>query len=557
MNSKNFHWPILGCGAGLRSDHYSFILSEKPKISWFEAISENFMDSGGRPLEILTQVRQNYPVALHGVSLSIGSADPLNKIYLQRLKKLADRIEPFVVSDHLCWSGVEGESLHDLLPLAMTEEAVDYVARRIQQVQETLGRKILIENVSTYVTYKHSTLPEWEFLTETARRAGCGILLDLNNIYVNARNHGFNPLTYIQKVPAELVGQFHLAGNTDKGEYLFDTHSGQVGDPVWKLYQKALELYGPVSTLVEWDAEIPVFEKLLAEVAKAQTIYQCFVDQPKPPLTFSPRKYPVEMIEKNRSSLLADQKKMKVLVCPKGSSAEESPFLNPQGSVSGQERMQVYAEGYTARILETLSETCVAVKHILGEAAFLQIAQGYARQYPSQSYNLTDAGRKLPDYFEETDWKDRFPFLPDLARLECLVMDSFHEFPEDSFDPACLAGLDEGGWDKLYLNFQPFVKILKSSWPILSLWEARSTPLKDLHVRLEGRPQSVLVYRRASEVFCKEITSAQYEMLSGLLSGKNLGEVCGELEKISEEELPLLEWFSFWSSQGLLARGPQ
>lgn len=266
-------WPNLGCGVGLRTEHYDEITSAWPRMDWFEAISENFMGSGGRPLRILEQVRAHYPVALHGVSLSIGSTDPLDPEYLRQLKALADRIEPAIVSDHLCWTGVDGSNLHDLLPLPFTEEAVRHVAGRVQQVQETLGRRILLENVSSYVTYAQSTMREWEFLREVAERSGCGLLLDLNNVYVNAFNHQFDPREFLANLPGELIGQFHLAGHTDMGSYLFDTHSRPVIPPVWDLYQQALARWGPVATLIEWDEDIPPFARLAEEADKARAIF--------------------------------------------------------------------------------------------------------------------------------------------------------------------------------------------------------------------------------------------------------------------------------------------
>ena len=266
-------WPTLGCGVGLRTEHYDYITSTWPRVDWFEAISENFMDSGGRPLHVLEQVRRRYPIALHGVSLSIGSTDPLDLGYLARLKALVDRIDPAIVSDHLCWTGVEGENLHDLLPLPFTEEAVRHIALRVEQVQACLGRRILLENVSTYVTSRHSTMPEWVFLTEIALRSGCGILLDVNNVYVNACNHQFDPYEYLAHIPGELVGQCHLAGHTNMGDYLFDTHSAPVIDEVWALYRAALRHWGAVTTLIEWDAHIPPFPRLAEEAEKARAIY--------------------------------------------------------------------------------------------------------------------------------------------------------------------------------------------------------------------------------------------------------------------------------------------
>jgi uncharacterized protein len=221
-------WPAQGCGAGLRPKHYSTILSESPKVDWFEAVTENYLDTGGRPIRVLEDIRKRYPVALHGVALSIGSADGLDKNYLEKLKALAARIEPFSISDHLCWNGVDGESLHDLLPLPYTEEAMKHVASRVDQVQDFLGRTILLENISSYVSFKHSQVPEWEFLRELSRRTGCGLLLDINNIYVNSINHRFDAYRYLDAIPPSMVAQFHLAGHTDMGDYLFDTHSAEV-----------------------------------------------------------------------------------------------------------------------------------------------------------------------------------------------------------------------------------------------------------------------------------------------------------------------------------------
>ena len=268
------HWPRMGCGIGLRREHYDLVTRERPPMDWFEVISENFMDSGGKPLQILEEVRRHYPVAVHGVSLSIGSVDPLNLSYLDRLKVLVDRIDPFLVSDHLCWTGVGGHNLHDLMPLPFTEESVDHIIRRVNQVQEHIKRRILLENVSSYFTYEHSTIPEWEFLTEVAKRSGCGILLDLNNIYVNAFNHKFDPRRYLQGIPGELIGQIHLAGYTDMGGYYFDTHSAPVVDEVWSLYRETIERHGLITTLIEWDEQVPPYETLAKEAARAREIYQ-------------------------------------------------------------------------------------------------------------------------------------------------------------------------------------------------------------------------------------------------------------------------------------------
>lgn len=267
-------YPFLGFGVGLRTKHYGYILEHWPQMDWFEVISENYMVDGGRPLHILDQIRERYPVVMHGVSLSIGSTDPLNRDYLKRLKILADRVNPAWLSDHICWGGVGGKSLHDLLPLPYTEETIRHVVKRIGQVQDFLGRQIVLENVSSYISFTDSTMSEWDFLKTIVEEADCKILLDINNIYVSSFNHSFDPETYIEAIPKDRVVQFHLAGHSDKGKYLLDTHDHPIKPVVWKLYQKALERFGDISTLIEWDDRIPGFPKLQEAVKKAETIYR-------------------------------------------------------------------------------------------------------------------------------------------------------------------------------------------------------------------------------------------------------------------------------------------
>lgn len=275
---------LQGIGIGLRPSHYSYVLQNVPDVPWFEVISENFMGiksgTGGQPIAVLEKVRSLWPIALHGVSLSIGSTDPINWNYLHSLKELIKKIEPIVVSDHFCWTGVGGENLHDLLPLPFTQEAIDHLVSRIHQVQEFLGRRILLENASSYMTYEHSEMKEWEFITEVSKRSGCGILLDVNNVFVNSMNHNFDAKDYLRNLPVACVGQMHLAGHQDMGDYLLDTHDRQIGNKVWELYTKATNIFGPVPTLIEWDSEIPEFPVLQSEAQKARFIQEkCFEEQ--------------------------------------------------------------------------------------------------------------------------------------------------------------------------------------------------------------------------------------------------------------------------------------
>jgi uncharacterized protein (UPF0276 family) len=262
--------PYLGHGVGLRPTHYPAILDDGGRADWFEVISENYMLRGGRPLHVLERIRAERPIVAHGVSLSLGTTDPLNESYLDELRSLVARFEPAWVSDHLCWGSYGRHYAHDLLPLPYTEEALAHVAGRVERVQEKLGRQILVENVSSYVAFAHSTMSEWEFLAAVAERADCGILLDVNNIYVSAVNHGFDAYEYLDAIPRERVGQIHLAGHTDHGTHLLDTHDHPVRAEVWDLYRAAVARFGRLSTLVEWDEHIPPFEDVLAEAERAR-----------------------------------------------------------------------------------------------------------------------------------------------------------------------------------------------------------------------------------------------------------------------------------------------
>ena len=262
----------LGHGIGLRPKHYGRFLAEAPSVDWVEAISENFLAPGGRPYAVLEKVRREVPVVLHGVSLAIGSVDPLDERLLRGLRALADRVEPAYVSDHLCWGRHGGRYAHDLLPLPYTEEALAHVVSRVGRVQDALGRQILLENVSSYVAYADSTMPEWEFLARVAEEADCGILLDVNNVYVSARNHGFDPDAYLAGIPAGRVGQFHLAGHSDHGTHLLDTHDAPVTGAVWELYRSAVRRFGSVPALVEWDDHVPELEVVVEESRRARAI---------------------------------------------------------------------------------------------------------------------------------------------------------------------------------------------------------------------------------------------------------------------------------------------
>ncbi len=268
------HETIHDVCVGLRPPHYQYILENQPPISWFEVLIDNYMGAGGMPLKHLDAIRAQYPITFHSVGMSLGSTDPLNTAYLQRLKELIQQFEPTLVSDHLCWTGVHGYESNDLLPMPYTEESIKHVVERIQRVQDFLGQQILVENVSSYISYTLDAMTEWEFYIEVVTRADALMLFDVNNIYVSAQNHSFDAMNYLNAIPPERVKEMHLAGYEDKGTHLLDTHGYPVHPPVWELYKQAIERFGKIPTLIEWDNNIPDFPTLLHEAEKASLILQ-------------------------------------------------------------------------------------------------------------------------------------------------------------------------------------------------------------------------------------------------------------------------------------------
>ncbi|NBX02660.1 MAG: DUF692 domain-containing protein [Alphaproteobacteria bacterium] len=271
--TSQLSFPTLGFGLGLRAPHYEHVLEQRPKnVDWFEIISENYFEAHSGYWDFLADLRRDYPIVMHGVSMSLGSTDPLNMDYLTKLKKLADFLDVPWLSDHLCWTGVHSQNTHDLLPLPYTEESLRHIVSRIKQVQDFLGRRIILENPSSYVEFHASSIPEWEFLARLAEDADCSLLLDVNNVYVSAFNHGYDAQAYIDAMPTQRIAQIHLAGHHHFGTHIIDTHDAHVLDEVWKLYEYTMAKKGFKSTMIEWDDQIPEFDVLVAELDKARAI---------------------------------------------------------------------------------------------------------------------------------------------------------------------------------------------------------------------------------------------------------------------------------------------
>ncbi len=554
--NKNLNSPVsdlrssLGHGVGLRTEHFQEILEKKPKVDWFEAISENFMDTQGKPIKILEKVRADYPIGLHGTSLSIGSSGELNPLYLEKLKKLIDRIQPAIVSDHLCWSEHGGKRLFDLLPLPFTAESLATVVRHVDQLQNYLGRRILLENVSAYISFKHSEMTEWEFLNQVARQSGCGILLDVNNIYVNSFNHGFNPRDYLEGIDSDQVLQYHISGHTDKGKFLFDTHVGEVIQPVWDLYADAVQRFGDASSLIEWDTEIRGFDELLALNEKSREIASKLggprpkaraVDGSRLPTSPAPGLRPsLSDIQSMFSQEMLGKEKTKL-----------AETLNDQSGDPGIKRMDVYAEGYPARICEALTEAYPAVLKVLGAGVFNDLAAEFSKSRAFEHYNLNAVAPFFPNFLRLSPWQESFPFLNDLADLERAVHLAFHAesqtpaTPEDFSKKAVVDG------ENLIFRFQPHVFVIRSFWPILDIWSARHLPPEKIKIEVENRPQAVLVHRQGEQVFCQKADAIEAAVLQQLLQGETLSRAFDVMTE-ADDMTPVQSWFSKWIALGLM-----
>ncbi|MCB1839285.1 MAG: DUF692 family protein, partial [Alphaproteobacteria bacterium] len=387
----------IGYGMGLRPSHYPYIFEHKPEINWFEIISENYMDTDGRPVRMLEKILADYPVVMHGVSLSVGTVDPLNSEYLQKLKKLASWVNPPWISDHLCWTGTAHKNTHDLLPVPYTEEALKHIVSRIKQVQDVLERPIVLENPSTYLEFTCSTMSEWEFIARMAEESGCGLLLDVNNIYVSCYNHRWDPKTYIDALPLDRVAQIHLAGHTNKGTHIIDTHDDYVIDEVWSLYRYVISKAGEISTMVEWDDKIPDFPVVLAEVEKARK-WAIASEGPVPIPTFKSFRDNIRPSE--RLTPLSDEMEdmQNAILEGDGELMHPDERIIPKPDFSPQDQIQAYINGYRYRLFDIVAMDYDALKDYLGTKKFNVLIDEFIEATPSTHFNVARYNRKFPEW---------------------------------------------------------------------------------------------------------------------------------------------------------------
>ena len=587
-------FPHLGHGIGLRNEHYQQVVSEHPNVDWFEVISENFMVPGGNPRRVLRAVREHYPVVLHGVSLSIGSTDPLDERYLTELAALAAEVQPAWISDHLCWGSIDGMVAHDLLPLPHTEEALAHVVARVAQVQDRLGRRMLLENVSSYLTFAHSVIPEWQFLAEVARRADCGILLDINNVFVSAHNHGFDPLDYLAGIPAERVGQLHLAGHSTRGELLIDTHDQPVPEAVWELYRTAVAMLGPRSTLIEWDAQIPALERLQAESARARALEAEVQGQVHGQVQAEAQ---AEVLRRQPGANMPDAPSLRALErqlfalirAPDGveqaladrripglTRRSLQRLLPGDGRLDGLGRLGIYAEMYFLRLQEVLREsfpklaTVTAPVTSADESAFNALCTDYLDANPSRHPSLRHLGDRLPAFLgRPAAERPRCPELPDwaadLAELEWQRYDVFDEADAELLSMARLQALPPQCFPSLPIHLIPAHRRVTVEHAVEDVWRSinKSGHTTATFEEPERRSGQLLIWRQDNFVYHRRVAASELAPLAAAAAGTTFAEVCeviaADLERAAEAGAPAEDpakasfaLLARWATDGLL-----
>lgn len=567
--------PFLGHGVGLRVPHYEQALAGGLDVDWVELISENFFAGGGRPRAVLERVRRDLPLGFHGVSLGIGSLGPIGPSYLRQLKELADRFEPAWLSDHLCWGHFDGQFSHDLLPLPYTEEALQHVVERVRRVQDVLRRRLLLENVSSYVAFAHSQMPEWEFLSEVARRADCLILLDLNNILVSAHNHGFPPEQYLAGVPGERVQQLHLANHSSLATHKFDDHRGPVPEAVWRLADAAWRRFGPVSSLIEWDEDVPSWQVLRAEqreaARRAQQVLGEAPSAPREPPWSAPAVAEAPGSETPAAPRLREVQELffRALCWPTGvagfllhSSVEvgrafQQTFVGQAGFDSVQ-RLDVYANSYFYRLLGALREMFPRLCWLSGDVAFHDLVTDYVLACPSREPDLRRFGERLPEFMRAHALAERWPLLVEAALLDSALDAALDARDSSLLREAELSRIPLDQWSELCFTFTPATACLRARWDLERLVEAYGQGERDQALALApaSAPRLWIVGRRDQRTYFRVAGRAEAIALDVLWAGETFGAACEALERAGSDPAELVVALRRWLTDGLIASLP-
>ncbi len=561
--------PSPGFGLGLRTQHYPDFLATKQVLDWLEIITDNFLVEGGKPLVMLDAIRRDYPMAMHGVAMSIGAAGGVDMDYLRKVKALADRIEPLWVSDHLCWIGPGPEQLHDLYPMPYTDEAARHVVEQIQRAQDVLQRQLVLENVSSYIDFQHNASSEWQFLAHIAQQADCLLLVDVNNIYVSGVNHGFDPLEYLNALPAQRVQQIHLAGHSDCGSYIIDTHDHPVVPAVWDLYAEACKRFGPVATMIERDDHIPPLQTLIEELQLARNIAQAaWTDRVDTEVVLTvadaqaeePAVTPSQPV-KNTPALQQVQRVIADYILdtpPANGVAPGLPvasLVREQAGVDSAQRLGIYHNAYRVRLADVLADSFSKTCLYMGSEAFEQDATTFAVGHPPQTRSLSRYGENFPSYLV-TRYPDN-PELHELAQLDWDLRTRFDCADVAALDPqSAQARADEHSpaWLSGLHPLHPSLTLRSISTNVTQIWRAIDADADVPPVQQLMEAKFLAVWRKGLQPHFRSVEADEAAFLQRLLSGNSVDEAANALAgtAVLPDPQRLGGWLQAWLADGML-----
>ena len=534
-----------GLGLGLRTQHYNDFLSGPQNVDWLEIITDNYLVDGGKPLVMLDAIRRDYPMAMHGVAMSLGSADGVDEAYLRKVKALADRIQPMWVSDHLCWGGWRGQCLHDLYPMPYTEAAARHLIAQIRRAQDVLQRRLVIENVSSYVAYRSSVTTEWDFLRHVVQEADALLLVDVNNIYVSSVNHGLDPVDFMRAMPGERVQQMHLAGHSYNGDLIIDTHDHPVCDEVWDLFAQACELWGHVPSMIERDDYIPPLAELVAELQRARDIVAVHAHDEAPAPAAAQA-----WQGGSDGAWLASQDAMAEHVLTPRVAPDAVHWVIAQNGEDAQHRAGVYRHAYRARLAEALSESFERVAYYMGSDDFDPLAKAFAVTHPPTVRSLGDYGADFPVFLAQTFPQD--PIVSELAQLDWDLRKRFDAVDAPALtreDPqAMAAALETPG------VLHPTLVLRRITTNVVKIWQALADDVEVPEAQALAEPAVLAVWRQGLTPMFRTLSPGEAEVVQAMMLGEPLADVADRLG--GSEALPepsvLATWLSRWLDDGLL-----
>ena len=536
--------PELGFGLGLRAKHLPHIFEHRPNVDWFEIISENYMDTGGKPRRNLARIAEHYPIVMHGVALSIGTVDPLNSEYLQKLKLLTDELNPAWVSDHVCWTGVAHKNMHDLLPVPYTEEALRHIVQRIREVQDFLERPIALENPSTYLEFKSSSMPEEEFLARMVDGSGCNLLLDVNNVYVTCYNHRLDAKAYLDALPLDKVIQIHLSGHTNKGTHIIDTHDDHVVDGVWNLYKYAVNKAGRVpNTMIEWDDKIPDFPVLFAELEKARVAANAANTYVLPALAKPHVPY---VMNENPSLVMQQETLQNAILLGHQRNNADCDWIREKTEFPPEKQLGVYVNAYRWRLFDVVAEDYPVLRSYLGKEQFDALITDFIEAVPPQHFNVARYATLLPAYQHTHATHDAFSH--ELCLLETAIARLADGEETDALTTERIAGITPEAFMESYVMPRKASQLFAFQHPVNAYYNAakEDAPLP----KTSEQVSFLAVFRHDDVVWRMNLEETEYHLLSKLVAGATVGEALSALDETAAASVS--EYFSRWMRNGLL-----